>query len=273
MEISVEDISFTYPGNVRALDQVSLRIGSGERAAIIGQNGAGKTTLVKHFNGLLKPSAGRVSVGGWDTSRYSSARLAARVGYVFQNPDDQLFQSSVLAEVKFGPKKLGWDDNKLNKQVQAMLDLVELSEFANRHPYDLSPGQRKRVAMASVLAMDTPIVILDEPTTGQDQSGINLLGKIIAVLKKKGKTVITITHDIDFCAENFERVIVMAQGRVLLDGPARNVLGQAEILAQTYVEPPQLVRLANRLGIEETPLNVNEFLTARYGFFDTDASD
>jgi energy-coupling factor transport system ATP-binding protein len=260
IDISVDSLSFTYPSGIEALRHVSLHIAAGESLALIGQNGAGKTTLVKHFNGLLKPTAGSVQIAGQDTRQSSVAQLARQVGYVFQNPDDQLFKPSVLAEVKFGPQNLGWETGSVEDHAQAALRMVELEP--GRRPPSLRslPWGAKRVALA-VLAMDTPVIILDEPTTGQDYAGVRLVGQIVDSLIAQGKTVITITHDIDFCAEHFERVVVMAGGRILIEGPSRVVLSQAEILAQTYVEPPQLMRLASRLGMEWMPLTVDEFIT------------
>jgi energy-coupling factor transport system ATP-binding protein len=260
MDIQISSVSFTYPQGVKALDEVSLSIAPGESVAVLGQNGAGKTTLVKHLNGLLKPGSGVVRVGGWDTCEHSVAKMAARVGFAFQNPDDQLFQSSVWAEVTFGPKNLGWTAERTEQQAAAALEAVGLHESAKKHPYDLSAGERKKVALAAVLAMDTPVVVFDEPTTGQDYAGVELVGRVIEELKQRKKTVIAITHDIDFCAEHFERAVVMAHGRVLLEGPARQVLGETEALAQSYVDPPQLVRLAQRLGMTELPLTAEEFV-------------
>lgn len=265
MDITVDSLSFTYPSGVVALESVSLQIVSGESVAIIGQNGAGKTTLVKHFNGLLKPSSGKIQVGGWDTRDHSVAELAARVGYVFQNPDEQLFQSTVWSEVIFGPKNLGKTDAQTSELAHSALQAVGLNASTQKHPYDLYASQRKMVALAAVLAMDTPIVIMDEPTTGQDYSGTQRVGQVVESLKKQGKTVITIAHDIDFCAEHFERVVVMAQGRILIDGAAREVLSQTETLAQTYVEPPQLMRLAEGLKMAARPLTAEEFVA--YWFF------
>jgi energy-coupling factor transport system ATP-binding protein len=261
MHIQVDSLSFTYPGGVVALQGVSLGITAGLSLAIIGQNGAGKTTLVKHLNGLLKPTSGSVYVGDWDTRNFSPAKLASRVGYVFQNPDDQLFQSSVRKEVMFGPKNLGWEPEKVSEQTEKALEMVALTVAAERHPYDLSPGERKRAALASVLAMDTPVIVLDEPTTGQDHSGIELVGEIVEHLKERDKTVITITHDIDFCAEHFERVAAMAEGKLLIEGPTREVLAEEDLLAETYVDPPQLMRLAKRLQMKHMPLNVDEFIS------------
>lgn len=262
MIIEVEDLHFSYPGGVEALRGVTLRIESGELVAMVGQNGSGKTTLVKHFNGLLQPSRGCVRVGDWDTRAVSVARLASRVGYVFQNPDDQLFCKTVIEEVAFGPRNLGYAPEKVEQLVRRALVLTGLTGREVTHPYDLSPTWRKMVALAAVLSMDTPIVILDEPTTGQDWQSVSRIADVIAALREEGKTVITITHDMDFCAENFARVIALGGGQVLLDGPADKVLGEAEILAQTYVEPPQLVRLARRLGLQETPLTIPVFLDA-----------
>jgi energy-coupling factor transport system ATP-binding protein len=262
MSIEIHDLHFTYPSGVEALRGVSLRIGSGEQIAIIGQNGAGKTTLVKHLNGLLQPTRGQVLIGDWDTTQHSVAKLASRVGYVFQNPDDQLFSKTVGAEVAFGPKNLGFDSDQIEALVDKALALTELSDKTETNPYDLSVTWRKMVALASILSMNTEIVIFDEPTTGQDAVTVARIANVIAKLRSDGNTVITITHDIDFCAENFERVIAMSQGKILLDGNANEVLGQEDILATTYVDPPQLTRLGKRLGLKETVRDQEEFLRA-----------
>lgn len=260
MDIHINALSFDYPSGVQALHGIDLHINSGESVAIVGQNGAGKTTLVKHMNGLLQASSGSVTVGGWNTRDFSVAQMSARVGYVFQNPDDQLFQRSAWGEVIFGPRNLNWSKDKVSASALNALKMVELEGSKDIHPYDLVPGQRKLLALASVLAMDTPVLILDEPTTGQDYAGVQLIGEVVDNLHHQGKTIITITHDIDFCAEHFERVVIMANGKLILEGPAHSVLAQTDILAKSYVEPPQLVRLARRLGWEFTPLTVQEFV-------------
>lgn len=262
MDIKIEDLHFTYRAGVQALRDVSLTIGAGEQVAIIGQNGAGKTTLVKHLNGLLKPTSGTVRIGDWDTREHSVAKLAHRVGYVFQNPDEQLFSKNVGMEVAFGPRNLRFNGERIQSLVRDALAMTDLSDKMETNPYDLSPTWRKRVALASVIAMDTPIVIFDEPTTGQDAMSITRIADVIKTLRERGKTVITITHDIDFCAENFERVITMAQGKVLLDGRTNQVLAQDELLATTYVDPPQLTRLGKRLGFTHAVRNQDEFLAA-----------
>jgi energy-coupling factor transport system ATP-binding protein len=260
MNIEIENLYFTYPNGLEALRGITLKIESGEQVAIIGQNGAGKTTLVKHLNGLLQPTRGQVLIGDWDTTKYLVAKLASRVGYVFQNPDEQLFSRNVSAEVAFGPKNLGYNDEQVQALVKDALALTELADKTEMNPYDLSATWRKMVAIASIISMDTDIVIFDEPTTGQDAANVARIANAIAELQKRGKTVITITHDIDFCAENFERVIAMSQGEILLDGKANHVLGQEEILATTYVDPPQLTRLGKRLGLDKTVRNEGEFL-------------
>jgi energy-coupling factor transport system ATP-binding protein len=260
MKIQISDLYFTYSSGVDALQGISLGIESGEQIAIVGQNGAGKTTLVKHLNGLLQPTRGQILIGEWNTKEHSVAKLARNVGYVFQNPDEQLFSKNVGAEVAFGPRNLGYDAKRVEVLVKDALAMTELSDKTETNPYDLSTTWRKMVALASVLSMDTDIVIFDEPTTGQDAVNIARIANVIKTLRERGRTVITITHDIDFCAENFERVIALSQGKVLLDGQANEVLGQEEILATTYVEPPQLTRLGKRLGFRKTVRNQEEFL-------------
>jgi energy-coupling factor transporter ATP-binding protein EcfA2 len=262
MKIEANDLYFEYPGGVQALRGVTLSIQPGEKAAIVGQNGAGKTTLVKHFNGLLKPSSGEVLVSDWDTRHYSIARLSARVGYVFQNPDDQLFSRTVEQELTVGPRNLGYTQNKTKQLVEDALALTELSDQRQSNPYDLSPTWRKMVTMASIIAMDTPVLIFDEPTTGQDATNIQRIGQIVETLAGRGKTVITITHDIDFAADHFERLIAMGKGQILLDGPLTKVIAEEDVLASTYVDPPQLTRLGRRLGLFQTVYDQASFLDA-----------
>jgi energy-coupling factor transport system ATP-binding protein len=260
MKIEISDLHFAYPSGPQVLRGISLTIDAGEQVAIVGQNGAGKTTLVRHFNGLLRPARGSVRIGDWDAAGVSVAKLAARVGYVFQNPDEQLFSRDVGAEVRFGPRNLGYAKDKVDRLVSRALALTELGGMTEVNPYDLSPAWRKMVALASVIAMNTPIVILDEPTTGQDSATLGRLACVIAELRRAGRTVIAITHDIDFCAENFERVIALSNGRVLIDGPAAEVFSREALLAQTFVEPPQLARLGSRLGFGETVIDQEGFL-------------
>ncbi len=260
MRIEVEDLYFSYPSGVEALRGVRLEIESGQKVAIIGQNGSGKTTLVKHLNGLLRPTRGAVRIGDWVTTGRSVAQLAARVGYVFQNPDDQLFKGTVHDEIRFGPANLGWPGKQIESQVRAAANLLGLAGRLEINPYDLSPTWRKRVAMAAVLAMNTPIVVLDEPTTGQDYHSVQELAEILSTLHGQGKTIIAISHDIDFVAEHFARIVVMGAGQILLDGTPAEVFAQNELLAGTYVEPPQLTRLGARLGLGEVVYTADGFI-------------
>jgi energy-coupling factor transport system ATP-binding protein len=260
MRIEVNNLHFTYPGEVYALCGINLIFESGEKVAIIGQNGSGKTTLVKHFNGLLLPSEGSIQIGDRDTKDHSVAELASRVGYVFQNPDEQLFNSTVKAELSFGPRNLGFEADKIDKLVEDAIQLTELDQFRGTNPYDLSPTWRKMVALGSIIALDSPIVIFDEPTTGQDARSVARIAKIVSELNGRGKTIITISHDIDFCAENFDRIIALSQGKVLLDGTVLEVITQDETLATTFVDPPQLTRLGKSLGFPQTVRNPDGFL-------------
>jgi energy-coupling factor transport system ATP-binding protein len=262
MKIEVNDLHFEYPGGVKALQGVTLSIQQGEKVAIVGQNGAGKTTLVKHFNGLLKPTSGMVMVDDWNTCDHSVAKLSTRVGYVFQNPDEQLFSRTVEQELAVGPKNLGYAQDKAKQLIDDALALTELEVQRETNPYDLSPTWRKMVALASIIAMDTPVLTFDEPTTGQDATSIQRIGNIVQVLAGRGKTIITITHDVDFAADHFDRLIAMGQGRVLLDGPMLEVITEEAILASTYVDPPQLTRLSRQLGLPQTVCDQAGFLQA-----------
>jgi len=260
VHIQVKEVYFSYPGGVQALAGVSLDVPPGGLVAVVGQNGAGKTTLARVLNGLLRPGQGEVWIGDWNTRLYDTSRLAARVGYVFQNPDDQLFCRTVSEEIQFGPRNLKFTPQRLDEFTRHSIELTELTGKEQLNPYDLSPTWRKMVALASILAMDTPVVILDEPTTGQDAVSIRRIGRIIAALHQAGKTVIAITHDIDFCAENFERMVVMGNGKIILDGPLNQVLVEKELLSSTYVEQPQLTRLGQRLGFPQLVATPAEFI-------------
>jgi energy-coupling factor transport system ATP-binding protein len=260
MDVSIRDMYFEYPNGLTALHGVTLDIRGGEALAVIGQNGSGKTTLSKQLNGLLRPTRGQVLIGDWDTRTRTVAQLARRVGFLFQNPDEQIFKNRVADEVAFGPSNLGLTPAEVARRVAIALDRAGLGEARDAHPYELLPAQRKWVALASVLAMETPIVILDEPTTGQDARGLERLGAVIGELTKAGRTVVLVTHDIDFCAEHFDRIVAMGQGRVLMDGDKHTVLSRAERLAETLVEPPQITRLGLALGLSHPVMTVDEFL-------------
>jgi energy-coupling factor transport system ATP-binding protein len=218
----------------------------------MGQNGAGKTTLARHLNGLLRPTAGTVLVGDWSTRERTVAEMARRVGYVFQHPEHQIFKRNVRDEVEFGPRNLRWPAARVADSARLALAVTGLTEHAERHPHDLLPAQRKLVALASILAMETPIVVLDEPTSGQDATGIELIGAIIEDLRAEGRTIITISHDPDFCAEHSDRLLVLKDGQVLVDGPPEFVFARGELLAESAVALPQITRLAERMSLPVT---------------------
>ena len=253
--LELEGVGFVYPDGTRALDGVDLTIEPGESAAIVGQNGSGKSTLVRHLNGLLRPTEGRVLHDGEDVADVRTAALAARVGIVFQNPDRQIFAGKVRTEVAFGPKILGRSATDVEAATRDALAAVGLSDAADANPYDLGYSRRKLLAIASVLAMGTQVVVLDEPTTGQDARGVARVQGVLANLAADGRTVIAISHDMRFVAESFARIVVMGGGRVLLDGPPAEVFAESAwpALASSYLEPPYAARVGARLGLGSTP--------------------
>ena len=253
--IEFEAVSFAYPDGTRALHDVSLRIVRGESVAIVGQNGSGKSTLVRHLNGLLRPTSGRVLLDGCDIRGVHVARLAGLAGLAFQNPDRQLFAGRVSAEVAFGPRNLGVRGAELDERVEEALGDVGLAGEAATNPYDLGYSRRKLLGLASVLAMRTPILILDEPTTGQDARGVALVREVVARAAGEGRTVIAISHDMEFAAEHFGRVIVMRGGEIVADGSPDGVLGadQAALLDSTGLIPPVAALIGGRLGLGSTP--------------------
>ena len=265
--LAVEGLGFVYPDGTRALDGVDLTIEPGASVAVIGQNGSGKSTLVRHLNGLLRPTEGRVLHDGADVVALRTAALAARVGIVFQNPDRQIFAGKVRDEVAFGPRMLGRGKAEAAAAGAAALEAVGLAEAIDTNPYDLGYSRRKLLAIASVLAMDTPVVVLDEPTTGQDARGIARVQQVIAKLVADGRTVVAISHDMRFVAESFGRVVVMGGGRILLDGSPSEVFAEAvwPVLASTYLEPTHAARVGARLGLGSTPTEARlvEALSAR----------
>ena len=238
----VKNLDFSYSEEVHIFNGLNLDLDL-RPTAIIGQNGAGKTTLVRLLKGLLKPSGGSVTLMGEDIASKTVASLASKVGYVFQNPDDQIFKTNVLEEVMFGPLNIGMDEDTAKKKSLEALELMGLSGKENENPYDLELHERKMVAIASVVAMDTDVVILDEPTIAQDYAGRCAIAAMIRKLSEEGKLVIAILHDMDFVADNFEHVCVMAHGNVLLEDSAEIVFSQDEILKEARLKKPHNVQL------------------------------
>lgn len=246
--IVLKDVSYTYPSGALALDRVHLMIESGEQIAVIGQNGAGKTTLAKLINGLLKPSAGDVMVGDMNTKAYTTARIARSVGYVFQNPDEQIFHSTVGGEVRYGVKRCK-QKREAEQFVQEVLRITGMDAYEKKNPFDLPLSVRKFVTIAAVLAMDPDILILDEPTAGQDLKGKNQLVLLLQWLKEKGKTVILITHDMEFVSAHFHKIIVMADKRVMKIGTPQEIFWDLDLLQEADLEQPYVSVLCKDLGI------------------------
>jgi len=246
--IEVANVRFKYPNGVEALKGVTLSIRNGEFVAIMGQNGAGKTTLIKHFNGLLKPTSGTVRVDDVETTKSSIASLSRSVGFVFQNPDHQLFSETVEEEIAFALKNFGFEAGTIEKQVTWALNLLSLTQYRKTSPFMLSGGERKRVALASVLAWDPKILIMDEPTIGQDHEQKEKLRQFIVQLQTQGKTVVIVTHDVEFVAECNPRVILMKEGAIVADGEGREILTNTEALAQSSIVLPQIAQIFSQLG-------------------------
>jgi energy-coupling factor transport system ATP-binding protein len=253
--LAIEDVRFAYPDGTVALDGVTLAVEPGQTLAIVGQNGSGKSTLVRHMNGLLRPTSGRVSIDGRDVAGIHVAELARTVGLTFQDPDRQIFAGKVRTEVAFGPRNLGRRGPELEQAIDAALVATGLDQDGATNPYDLGYSRRKLLALASILAMSTPIVVLDEPTTGQDARGVARIHKVVANLAAAGRTVVAISHDMRFVAEAFDRVVVMRAGRIVLDGSPADVFAEAAwpTLASTFLEPPLAARIGARLDLGSTP--------------------
>lgn len=246
--LSVKDLEHVYESGTQALRGVSLDIHEGEYVLIIGQNGAGKSTLVKHFLRLLTPTTGVVLVNGVDTRDLEMSALARRIGYIAQNPDNQIFNATVEKEVSFALENLKFSAEEIKIRVEESLSAMGLLHVRDRHPLALPRGDRARVVIAAILAMRPEIIIFDEPTTGQDYRGAYYILEISKRLHEMGKTVIVITHHLYLMPEYAERVIVMGKGTLLLDAPIRQAFHERDLLASTYLAPPQAVLLAQTLA-------------------------
>lgn len=254
--VELDDVHYRYSESIHALQGISATLDRG-CICLIGQNGAGKSTLAKHLNGLLAPTEGHVFVRGTDTRDSRTAKLAREVGLSFQNPDDQLFHDTVEAELQYGPHNLGFSDEATGEAVESAIERLGLEDVRSKNPYDMGIARRKQVAVASVLAMDTPGVVLDEPTGGQDAPGTDLLANVVRELVADGKVVILITHDIEFVRDTADRVIALGGGEILLDGDPESVFADPETLAQTDVTPPSATQIAARLDLPSTVLTID----------------
>lgn len=254
--IEMVGVEHTYGRGATALAGVDLTIGRGEFVAIIGRNGSGKTTLAKHFNGLLRPTNSRGSVrlhtkdgAAVDTRHTRLHHLAATVGYVFQNPDRQIFHDTCREELEYGPRNLGTDPAELAREVRDSLELVGLEGHEETNPIHLSRGERQRLAIASTLIMGCDVAVVDEPTTGQDRAESRKILDALAHHHARGRTIVIISHDMALVAEYATRVIAMRQGRLLTDGSPAEVFSRREVIQESNIRPPQAAVLAAELGL------------------------
>lgn len=254
--IRIDDLHFGYPDGPEVVKGIDLTIHRGEFICLMGPNGTGKTTLAKHFNGLLKPVSGSVEVQGVNTGDSSVTELATRVGYVFQNPDHQIFAQTVAEELAFGPRNLGWEEDRIDKAIKRELDNLGLSEQGESEPFLMGLAERKLIAIGSILIMGPELLVLDEPATGADYSVALRIMRYISDLHQRGLTVFIITHDVSIAANYASRLIVMKDGKIALDGPPRDLLYQREALRESYVTPPQVIDVVSNLSDNGRSLDI-----------------
>ncbi len=247
--IKLTEVHYTYPNGVHAIRGVSLSIESG-CTCLLGHNGAGKTTLFRHLNGLLKPDRGVVEVAGLDTRASRTAALARWVGLAFQNPDTQLFKETVIDEIRFGAENGRRQTGSPAVLTDWATEIMDLKQVIHKNPYDLLLCVRKRVALASVIAMDTPVVVLDEPTGGQDAHGVDLIGNLVRKLLEQGKLVVISTHDIEFARRYGQKLVVLAAGEIVQSGSPDVVFANRELLRKAGVDAPAVAQLALALGAD-----------------------
>jgi len=260
MSIRCEQVSFAYDNGFLAVEDVSFTIAKGEKVAIIGQNGAGKTTTVKLLNGLLRPKSGKIFVNDEDIRKQTTATVSRKVGYVFQNPGDQIFNQTVYDEIAYTLRYFKKSPEFVEERVMYAAKMCQIEEYLKMNPYDLPFSLRKFVTIASVIAIDVDIIILDEPTAGQDLDGLKRQKYIIEELHKQNKTIITITHDMEFVIDNFERIIVMANKRVVGDARKEEIFWNFDVLHQAALKQPVVAQLAHRLKIDGQVVSIEDFV-------------
>ena len=256
--ITCDEVEFEYPGGTTALRGVSLTLGQQECVALIGQNGAGKSTLSKLLNGLLRPTAGSILLEGKDTAEFRTDEISRQVGYVFQNPDDQIFSKTVKEECEYALKRIGLSETERNRRVEEALSVCGLLNQTETNPLDLPLAQRKFVAIAAVLAMNPNYVILDEPTAGLDEVGREDLTAIMEWASDSGKSVIAVSHDMRFVIENFSRIVVMSQGTIICDSSVSEAFLDDQVLAEAKLNVPPAVALARSAGAPKGLLKMNQ---------------
>ena len=261
--IRFSNVSYVYENGVRALNGVSFSVERGELVVLMGENGSGKTTILKHLNGLLKPSEGDVIVDGINTKNATVAELASKVGLVFQNADEMFFESRIEDEVAFALRNFGYDEGVVSKRVRRALEFLELDGRMGSSPFMLSGGEKKRLALAIILAWEPMVIALDEPTIGQDSIQKEKLAEMIKLLRTQDKTIVMASHDVEFIADLNPRIILLSKGRIVADGKAEEILTDIELLRRCSLLPPQLTLLMNKLadyGVSTRVLSVERAL-------------
>ena len=233
--LRVQDVTFTYPDGHQALFGVNFELAKGERVALLGPNGAGKTTLVLHLNGILEATSGNVEVDGLEVAKQNFHEIRRRVGIVFQDPDDQLFMPTVRDDIAFGPANMGITGSDLDARVEAALEQVGMLEFADRPPHHLSFGQRRRVAVATVLAMEPEILVLDEPSSNLDPASRRELAEILEALPI---TMLMVTHDLPYALQLTQRSLILSGGKIVADASTLDVLCDDELMTANRLELP-----------------------------------
>lgn len=260
--IQTRGLHHVYPGGAAALVDMDCRVDEGEFVAVVGRNGAGKTTFARHLNGLLRPTGGEVRICGRPAAGRSVAELAHDVGFVFQNPDHQIFASSVADELAYGLRNAGWDPERIAARVDEVRRLVGLDVAPDTHPFRLGKGQRQRLAVASVLALSPRILVVDEPTTGQDHAGARAMLDLVADLNAAGHTILMVTHDMALVAEYARRVLVFDRARLVADATPAAVFADEDLLAAAGLVPPQVTLLGRALGLPRTVTTVDDCVAA-----------
>lgn len=257
IQLSTENLSFTYPDGTRALKNINIEIEKGEKVAIIGPNGAGKSTLFSHFNGLTEPTSGCVKIEGKPISFEKDELLKVRqkVGIVFQDPNDQLFAPTVKEDIAFGPMNLGLSYGEVEKRVEDALKMVGMENYEDKTPHHLSGGQQKRIAIAGIIAMKPEIMILDEPTAGLDPDGVEKVLNIMNQLNEEGMTLIISSHDIDMISKYADKIFILYNGEIIESGNKNKIFSDMELLKKAHLRTPITTEILYNL--KESGLNVN----------------
>ncbi|EOS71610.1 hypothetical protein C818_00413 [Lachnospiraceae bacterium MD308] len=261
-QIILDHVSFRYPNGFLANEDLNLTVSQEEQVAIVGQNGAGKTTAVKLMNGLNKPTEGTVFINDMDTKNYTTAQIAKFVGYVFQNPDDQIFNQTVYDEIAYMPKYYKYTEKETKRRVDEAADVMQIREYLKSNPYEIPYTIRKLVTIAAILVVRPEYIILDEPTAGQDLRGIRLLEELLSYLREQKIGVVTITHDMEFVADNFRRVVAMANKHIIADGSAREIFSRDEVIKESKIKRTEMGMVAKELGLGNDILNPKELADA-----------